>query len=111
MLNKRSLLYSALSLACLSATSLQAHFPWMVRGEDGKATYFFGENLAERTYKLPPSIAAAELKMLNVKGDLAKSKQSKSKTIRSSDCKLSKPFRKTRSWSPTPRSASITARD
>ena len=72
MLNKRSLLYSALSLACLSATSLQAHFPWMVRGEDGKATYFFGENLAERTYKLPPSIAAAELKMLNVKGDLAK---------------------------------------
>ena len=72
MRTKRILICSALTLACMTASSLQAHFPWLVRGEDGKATFFFGENLAERTYKLPPSIAQAELKMLNGKGDLSK---------------------------------------
>lgn len=70
MFNKRLLAYAALSLATITANSARAHFPWMARGEDGKAVYFFGENLAERTYKLPPSIAKAELKMLNAKSDL-----------------------------------------
>ncbi len=70
MFNKRSLTYAALSLACLTANSARAHFPWIARSDDGKAVYYFGENLAERTYKLPPSIAKAELKMLSAKGDL-----------------------------------------
>ncbi|MEO8270295.1 MAG: hypothetical protein ABI557_11290, partial [Aureliella sp.] len=45
----------------LLVNSASAHFPWLVRTEDGKAAYFFGENPADRTYKLPGSIAKAEV--------------------------------------------------
>jgi N-acetylneuraminic acid mutarotase len=52
---------SFLAFALISTSAVQAHFPWVVRGEDGKVAYFFGEGLNDRTYKLPPAIAAAKL--------------------------------------------------
>lgn len=48
-------------VSSLLVNSASAHFPWLVRTEDGKAAYFFGENPANRTYKLPGSIAKAEV--------------------------------------------------
>jgi hypothetical protein len=32
-----------------------------MRNEDGKAAYFFGEHMADRTYKLPASVSEAEI--------------------------------------------------
>ncbi len=52
------------SLCLLASSTAVAHFPWLVRTEDGKAAYFFGENLADRTYHLPESIAKAEVQLL-----------------------------------------------
>lgn len=52
-------------LSLLAANSARAHFPWLVRTEDGKAAYFFGENVADRTYHLPDSIAKAEIQLLS----------------------------------------------
>ena len=72
MFNKKSLVCSALSLAALTSSAAYAHFPWLVRSEDGKATLYFGETIAERTYKMPASIAKAEVKLLNAKGELEK---------------------------------------
>ncbi|MCP4192677.1 MAG: DUF4198 domain-containing protein [Planctomycetaceae bacterium] len=58
------LLFSVLlfSVLLLTAGTANAHFPWLTI-EDGKATYFFGEDPADRTYKLPPTIAKAEITM------------------------------------------------
>ena len=39
----------------------EAHFPWLIVNEDGKAALFFGESIAERSYKLPPTIAKAKI--------------------------------------------------
>tara|TARA_R110002111_G_scaffold59060_1_gene99597 strand:- start:485 stop:1171 length:687 start_codon:yes stop_codon:yes gene_type:complete len=55
-------LFAALAIV-LSASTAQAHFPWLMVDEEGKASYFFGENVAEKTYKLPPGIAKAEVFM------------------------------------------------
>lgn len=41
-------------------TAAQAHFPWLIRTPEGLAALFFGEGLADRTYKLPPAIAKAD---------------------------------------------------
>lgn len=38
-----------------------AHFPWLVVNSEGKAALFFGENVADRTYKLPDSLLEAKL--------------------------------------------------
>ncbi len=57
-------------LQSVLALSAHAHFPWLVREADGRVVLFFGEHLAERTYKLPPSIAAAEIRIVNDKGGL-----------------------------------------
>ena len=70
MLKNRILICSVLALASLTPNFAQAHFPWLFRSDNGKATLYFGENIAERNYKLPPSIAKAELKIVNAKGDL-----------------------------------------
>ncbi|MEZ6079361.1 MAG: hypothetical protein R3C56_27945 [Pirellulaceae bacterium] len=37
--------------------------------EDGKAAYFFGETPADRTYKLPGSIAKAEVMSWSQEGE------------------------------------------
>lgn len=58
--------FLATVLFCTSAAD--AHFPWLVRGEDGKVAYFFGEGMTDKTYKLPPAIAAAEIAYLDSSG-------------------------------------------
>lgn len=51
-----------------AATPAYAHFPWLAISEDGNVQYFFGENPADRTYKLPGSIAKAEVELVTAKG-------------------------------------------
>ncbi|MEM8669115.1 MAG: hypothetical protein AAGG48_16450 [Planctomycetota bacterium] len=69
---RRLKLLSLAMMASFGFTSVaNAHFPWLAL-EDGKAVYFFGENPAERTYKLPPSIAKAEVRALAKKGKAQK---------------------------------------
>ena len=45
-----------------TAGTVHAHFPWLAV-EDGKAIYFFGEDPADRTYRLPPTIGKSEILM------------------------------------------------
>ncbi|MCC6510699.1 MAG: hypothetical protein IT423_16465 [Pirellulaceae bacterium] len=59
---------SAFGLTLLLQSTAAAHFPWLVRDADNKAQLFFGEGLNERTYKLPPSIAQAEVHQLDEQG-------------------------------------------
>jgi hypothetical protein len=48
--------------AFLLVTSVShAHFPWLIKDKEGKAVLYFGENLADKTYKIPSSIAAAKI--------------------------------------------------
>ncbi len=56
----------AISLLAIGQ-SADAHAPW-VTIEDGKVTFFFGENPAERDYKLPPPVAAAKVTLLDSDG-------------------------------------------
>lgn len=72
---KRNLVIVSAALAFLfAARPAAAHFPWLAVNDDGKAVYFFGENPADRTYKLPASIAKAKISMVNAKGKLKKVK-------------------------------------
>ncbi|MCC7333936.1 MAG: hypothetical protein IT422_02500 [Pirellulaceae bacterium] len=65
----KTLLLIAGCASSMLANSASAHFPWVVRTEDGKAAYFFGENPADRTYKLPGSIAKAEVMSWSQEGE------------------------------------------
>ncbi len=65
----RLIFFSTIAVGALIANSVNAHFPWLIVNSDGKAMYFFGENIADRTYHLPPSIANAEL-MIRENGKL-----------------------------------------
>lgn len=51
-----------------AATPAYAHFPWVTINEEGHVQYFFGENPADCTYKLPGSIAKSEVELVTVKG-------------------------------------------
>lgn len=51
-----------------AATPAYAHFPWVTINEEGNVQYFFGENPADCTYKLPGSIAKSEVELVTVKG-------------------------------------------
>ncbi|PQO28830.1 hypothetical protein [Blastopirellula marina] len=51
-----------------SASPAYAHFPWVTISEEGKVTYFFGENPADRTYKLPGPIAKCDVELVSPKG-------------------------------------------
>jgi Galactose oxidase, central domain len=42
-------------------SDVQAHFPWLAIDEDNRVVQFFGENVANRNYKLPEKIATAEV--------------------------------------------------
>ena len=56
--------------AFLLLTSVsQAHFPWLVKDKEGKAVLYFGENLADKTYKIPDSIASAKIFAADTKGE------------------------------------------
>lgn len=72
---------TAFSLLLL-AQPAQAHFPWLTISADGKVVYFFGENPADRTYKLPESIAKATVSTVNAKG---KSKNVELKQVEGDD--------------------------
>jgi N-acetylneuraminic acid mutarotase len=69
-MKRKFLLSLALTSLSLLGTSsnLYAHFPWLIRTEDGKAALFFGESLTDRTYKLPKSIAEAQIKLVDDEG-------------------------------------------
>ena len=54
----------ALGSMLLTESAVQAHFPWLVREPDGKLSYYFGEDVTDRTYKLPASMAKAKFTAL-----------------------------------------------
>jgi len=58
---------SALFVLALSSTA-SAHFPWLATDEDGKAIYFFGETVDDRTYKLPGSLAEVKVECHDAEG-------------------------------------------
>lgn len=49
--------------------SAQAHFPWLVVDDQGNANYFFGETPADRQYKMPASVASAEIGVVSEQGE------------------------------------------
>lgn len=57
--------------ASLIAQPVWAHFPWLIVNKDGKAALFFGENIADRTYKLPESILKAKVRSVASAGKQA----------------------------------------
>lgn len=60
---------AALALLVSSFPSLaQAHFPWLVRGDQGKLIYYFGEGIADQTYKMPDSLAGGRFAELSLDG-------------------------------------------
>ncbi len=68
----------------LVVTPVHAHFPWLVVNADGRVLYFFGENIAERTYKLPPTVAKAKVLSVREDGEVKKIELKETKT---EDCK------------------------
>lgn len=58
---KRTKLVSLVLLLAMVPSMASAHFPWLVRGAEGKVELFFGGGLTDRTYKMPPSIMKAEV--------------------------------------------------
>ena len=52
---------AATLLAAVSCNVAEAHFPWLIIDQEGRARYFFGETPADRTYKMPESIADAKV--------------------------------------------------
>ncbi|HBE68045.1 MAG TPA: hypothetical protein DDW52_07830 [Planctomycetaceae bacterium] len=59
------------ALTCLASSTAQAHFPWLTINSDGKAALFFGESVADQTYKLPESVAKAPIHAMSTKGKIA----------------------------------------
>ncbi len=57
---KKHALLVAMILSGIASTA-NAHYPWLAKSSDGKAILFFGETPADRTYKLPQSIAGAKV--------------------------------------------------
>lgn len=63
------LLFAIVLLGVFSANrAADAHFPWLVVDEASKANFYFGETPAERAYKLPASLAAAEVQTIAADG-------------------------------------------
>ncbi|MFG0262709.1 MAG: kelch repeat-containing protein [Novipirellula sp. JB048] len=56
----RVLAILAVWMTCTPGAAL-AHFPWLILNQDGKPVLFFGEDLSDRTYHLPKSLAAFPL--------------------------------------------------
>ncbi|PQO27328.1 hypothetical protein C5Y96_17445 [Blastopirellula marina] len=63
-------LFKTLVALCLfaAATPAYAHFPWLTISEHGNVQYFFGENPADCTYKLPGAIAKSDIELVTAKG-------------------------------------------
>jgi N-acetylneuraminic acid mutarotase len=63
-MKRQFFLLTAAILSIATTDSAKAHFPWLMTTEDGRAIYFFGETIDEKTYKLPPSMAKAEVSLI-----------------------------------------------
>lgn len=61
-------LFLLLASLLASASPAYAHFPWVTISDEGKVTYFFGENPADRMYKLPGPIAKCDVHAVTAKG-------------------------------------------
>jgi len=61
----------ALSFAA-AVSPAYAHFPWIAVNDQGNVQYFFGENPADRTYKLPGSLAKSQVELVTVTGSKEK---------------------------------------
>jgi hypothetical protein len=60
------MLVAALMLAI--AAPAMAHFPWLAVDEEGHALFFFGENIADRTYHMPEKIKSAKVQLIDTEG-------------------------------------------
>ncbi|AMV34162.1 N-acetylneuraminate epimerase [Pirellula sp. SH-Sr6A] len=67
---KRTFFWSASFALFLSSLPglAQAHFPWLVRGDHGKLIYYFGEGIADQSYKMPDSLAGGKFVELSLDG-------------------------------------------
>ena len=64
MMKKTNLLLPITLLSCgvLFSHPAQAHFPWLATNNEGHAVMWFGESTDDRTYPMPESIQAIELR-------------------------------------------------
>ncbi len=67
-MNNRLGIYLIACVLLVSVRTANAHFPWLITTDDGKATLFFGESIADRNYKMPESIAKAKVRSLTKEG-------------------------------------------
>ncbi|MEX2185788.1 MAG: hypothetical protein WD875_03295 [Pirellulales bacterium] len=51
----------AVLVCSLVAAPASAHFPWLAIDDEGHALYFFGEHVADRTYRMPERIKSAKI--------------------------------------------------
>ncbi|MEM9588479.1 MAG: kelch repeat-containing protein [Planctomycetota bacterium] len=59
-MNKSLVLLTGLIATHFTSTA-SAHFPWLASDEKGKAVFWFGESITERTYHLPEKVAGIQL--------------------------------------------------
>jgi hypothetical protein len=45
----------------LTAGAASAHYPWLALDDEGRVVYFFGEDIWDRKYHMPESLAAAKV--------------------------------------------------
>ncbi len=57
--------FLAMAIVMIGVSNVRAHFPWLTLNEDGRVNYFFGEDLSDRHYHLPASIAEAKFYSLD----------------------------------------------
>ncbi len=90
---KRTFSWAAtLALFIGSIPSLaQAHFPWLVRGDQGKLIYYFGEGIADQTYKMPDSLAEGKFVELSLDGKASELALNKVETENLVGCATDKP--------------------
>lgn len=69
----------------------QAHFPWLVRGDQGRLIYYFGEGIADQTYKMPDSLAGGKFVELSLDGKASELALSKVETENLVGCATDKP--------------------
>lgn len=57
-----------IALICSMNSQVLAHFPFLATNDQGEVVLFFGENLANRTYKIPPAVEKAEVRRIDRDG-------------------------------------------
>lgn len=65
----RAAMLALIGVVCWApVTEALAHFPWLALDDQQRVVYFFGENVADRTYHLPAPIAAAKVVSVTPEG-------------------------------------------